>query len=98
MKVSEITNNDVAKYLRLEYDFMSAEELADIDTLISISKNFVVGYTGLTNIELDDHEDMSIVVMILCQDMYDNRSMYVDKSNLNMVVQTILGMHSKNLL
>jgi len=36
--------------------------------------------------------------MILCQDMYDNRSMYVDKNNLNKVVETILGMHSVNLL
>jgi hypothetical protein len=35
---------------------------------------------------------------VLVQDMYDNRSFYVDKSHLNWVVETILGMHSVNLL
>ena len=38
------------------------------------------------------------VVFILCQDMWDNRTLYVDKSNLNKVVDTILGMYSVNLL
>ena len=31
--------------------------------------------------------------MVLCQDMYDNRSMYVDKNNMNKVVEAVLGMH-----
>lgn len=47
---------------------------------------------------LDAYPDFVIVVYILIQDMYDNRSFYVDKNNLNKVVDTILGMHSKNLL
>lgn len=47
---------------------------------------------------IDAYEDFSIVVYILCQDMYYNRSLYVDKSCLNKVVDTILGMHCVNLL
>ena len=39
-----------------------------------------------------------IAVFVLVQDMYDNRSFYVDKSHLNRVVETILSMHSVNLL
>ena len=46
--------------------------------------------------DLDEYDDFIIVVFILCQDMYDNRTLYVDKSNLNKVVETILGMHSQN--
>jgi hypothetical protein len=47
---------------------------------------------------LDDFQDFVIVVFILVQDMWDTRSLYVDKSDLNKVTETILGMHSVNLL
>lgn len=102
MKVSEITASHVVEYLKLE-----AGEYHDnnIQTLIDTAKVFIQGYTGIpitstdTTIKtLDDYEDFYIVVMVLCQDMYDNRSLYVDKNNLNKVVETILGMHSTNLL
>ena len=92
MKVSEITINDVAEYLRVE------EVEPVLINLLDTSKKFIKSYTGLTDEELDLHEDFYIVVMILCQDMYDNRAYYVDKSKLNKVVETILGMHSVNLL
>lgn len=92
MKVSEITVNDVAEYLRLE----DVESM--LFDLLDAAKKFIKSYTGLTDEELDLHEDFYIVAMILCQDMYDNRAYYVDKNNLNKVVETILGMHSVNLL
>jgi hypothetical protein len=95
VKVSEITVNNVVEYLRLE-DGEYTE--AEINNLLSVSKKFIKSYTGLTGEQIDTHEDFYIVVMVLCQDMYDNRSYYVDKSNLNKVVDTILGMHSVNLL
>lgn len=47
---------------------------------------------------LDAFEEFVIVVYILVQDMYDNRTFYVEKNNLNKVVDIILGMHSINLL
>ncbi len=102
MKVSQITVSNVAEYLRLEPGEYSE---TNIQILIETSKVFIEGYTGIpvtttdeTVKTLDDYEDFYIVVMVLCQDMYDNRSLYVDKDNLNKVVETILGMHSINLL
>jgi len=95
MKVSEITLNNVVEYLRLEEGEYSEIEIFNI---LNAAKQFIKSYTGLTEEEIDKHEDFYIVVMILCQDMYDNRSYYVDKNNLNKVVETILGMHSVNLL
>lgn len=94
MKVSEITYKDIANYIRLAE--VSEEEKAFLTSLINIAKKFIEGYTGVKS--LDDHEDFVIVIYILCQDMYDNRTLYVDKTNLNKVVETILGMHSVNLL
>lgn len=98
MKVSEITVNDIIRYLREEPEDLTAEEIQDIENYLVTSKKFIKSYTGLTEEEIDTHEDFYIVAMVLCQDMYDNRSYYVDKSNLNKVVETILGMHSVNLL
>ena len=97
-KVSDITYNDVADYIRLNVEEGDTEEINTLNTLINISKTFISNYTGRTTEELDNFQDFVIVVLILCQDMWDNRTLYVDNSNLNRVVETILGMHSVNLL
>lgn len=97
MKVSEITYTDVANYLRMEE--VTAEDISYINTLIEVAKDYILNYTGIKDKEtLDNYEDMVIVVYVLVQDMYDNRALYVDNSNLNRVVETILGMHQVNLL
>ena len=63
-----------------------------------MSKTFIMNYTGHTLEDLDNYQDFIIVVLILCQDMWDNRTLYVDKGTLSYPVETILGMHSVNLL
>lgn len=98
MKVSEIQRSDVVGYLKLDLLDLEASELAEIDNTLISAKKFIKSYTGLDDTQIDLHDDFYIVVMVLCQDMYDNRSMYVDKNNLNRVVDTILGMHAINLL
>lgn len=92
MKVSEITNQSVADYIRLTE--VSESEQSLLNNLINIAKKFIQENTGVE--DLDEFDDFVIVVFILCQDMYDNRTLYVDKTNLNKVVETILGMHSLN--
>lgn len=95
-KVSEITYTDLASYLRLSE--VSDDDINTLNTLLNVSEAFIQGYTGHTKDELDDYQDFVVVVLILVQDMWDNRTYYVDNTNLNNVVQTILGMHSVNLL
>ena len=92
MKVSDITYNDIANYIRLTE--VSQEDQTLLTNLINIAKAFIMESTGAE--DLDEFDDFIIVVFILCQDMYDNRTLYVDKTNLNKVVETILGMHSTN--
>lgn len=94
-RVSEITAQDVADYIRLDADV--ADE-STLNNIIGIAKTFVKNYTGRSEEEMDNIQDFVIVVLILCQDMWDNRTLYVDKSNLNKVIETILGLHSVNLL
>lgn len=95
-KVSEITYQDVAEYIRLSE--VSQDDQNTLTNLINISIDYISKYTGVTVENLDNYNDMVIVVFVLCQDMWDNRTMYVDNTNLNKVVETILGMHSINLL
>ena len=92
MKVSTITENDIANYIRLQEVDEADKKL--LTALITIAKKSITENTGVK--DLDEYDDFLIVVFILCQDMYDNRTLYVDKNNLNKVVETILGMHSRN--
>jgi len=95
-KVSDITAEDLADYIRLIDT--TEDDLQTLNNLLNVATTFIINYTGRTQAELDNYQDFVIVVMILVQDMWDNRTLYVDKSNLNKVVETILGMHSVNLL
>lgn len=92
MKVSKITFQEIADYIRLSE--VNEEEKTLLDNLINIAKSFIKENTGVQ--DLDEYDDFVIVIFILCQDMYDNRTLYVDKTNLNKVVETILGLHSRN--
>lgn len=95
-KVSDITAQDLADYIRL-IDY-TEDDLQTLNNLLNVAITFISNYTGKAQTELDNYQDFVIVVFILVQDMYDNRTLYVDKNNLNKVVETILGMHSVNLL
>lgn len=92
MKASEITSEAAAEFIKLD------EAPEEMDMYISAAKSYVRSYTNLKDKEIDEHEDMTIAIMVLVQDMYDNRSMYVDSSNVNKVVSSILDMHRRNLV
>ena len=90
-KVSEITTMDIADFIRM--DEIGDTEEKQLQTFLTVAKNYVANYTALD--DLDEYADLVIAVYILCQDMYDNRTMYIDKNNPNKVVQTILDMHTR---
>lgn len=95
-KVSDITANDLADYIRIEN--VDASDINTLNTLYSVATEYICNYTGIAESELDDAVDLIVVVLILVQDMWDNRTMYVDSNNLNKTVETILNLHSVNLL
>ena len=103
MKISEITLPSVAAYLNLtagDYDAMM------LTAVMSAAKQYIVDYTGIpessadeTVDTIDNHPDFYAAYMVICQDMNDNRSMYVGQREVaNKVVDSILGMHCVNLL
>ncbi len=95
MKVSEIQLSDIADYLRLEEGQYTEKELT---MMLDAAKNFAQSQTGLDGEGIDKHEDITIAILVLIQDMFENRTMYVEKSNVNKVVDSILGMHRINFL
>ena len=96
-KVSEITPEDVWEYLNPS-DVMDAEDANTLKTMIGVARAYISSYTGRSLEELDNYQDLVIVALVLCQDMFDNRTLYVDKANVNRVVESIMDLHSVNLL
>lgn len=95
-KVSQITIQDLADYIRVSE--LTSDEVNTLNTLLNVAKTYICQYTGRTSEELDNYSDFVIVVFVLVQDMWDNRTLYVDNTNINKVVESILGLHSVNLL
>lgn len=94
-KVSEITVEDLKSYLRIS-DGLSEDDKKFLETILNSSINYIKNNTDID--DMDKYSDLVIVVFVLCQDMYDNRTLYVDKNNVNKVVSSILGQHDNNLL
>lgn len=95
-KVSEVTSTYLAAVLRVGEVTPSDEGF--LNTIIGAATAYMCKYTGLTTAQLDESQDFVPVLLVLCQDMYDNRALYVDSANVNRMVQSILDMHSVNLL
>lgn len=96
-KISEIVVDDIIDYLRISKT--SEKEKKYLKTILNISKEYIRKYTGYDKIDdLDKYPDLVIVVFVLCQSMYDDRAYYIDNTNVNKVVQSILDLHSRNLL
>ena len=95
-KLSEISVNSIADYLRIAE--LTENDREFLATLYGVAKDYIMQYTGIPEDELDKYNDLVIAAYVLIQDMYDSRTMYVESDNVNKVVDTILGMHQRNLL
>lgn len=97
MKISEIT-------LEMIKDYINAPEEKDktVQLLLDSSKHFIKNRTGISDDEkLDKYEDLTLALLCLCSDMYDRRQFMLDSNNgvpINVIVESILNMHSFNLL
>lgn len=94
MIISEVTRQNIKDYARIDYD----DDDTDIDTIMLAVKAYIRGYTGLSNEVMDAKEDLTIAFMVLCNEMYSTRQYMVQQDKVNVVIKTILDMHSINLL
>lgn len=98
MKVSEITIEDISSQCRLDKDDLDEAETSHLEALKTAAVQYAVSFTGLSPEELDAYEDITVAVLTLITDMYDNRLMYADKNYANKTVETILNLHCTNFI
>lgn len=97
MKLSELDLPLLKEYLRQDGD----EDDRLIQAIIEASKSYVCNYTGQSIDQLEEYEDVTIAVLVLIAEFYDNSTINVnDRLNLrmNMMLEGLLGRHSVNLL
>ena len=75
-------------------------EIRELEEMKKQAVAQIKSYTGLTEEELDQHEDITQALVLLIMDAFDNRNLYIEgkASNINKAVESILSMHSVNLL
>ena len=102
MRISDVTPGTVAEYARLPEGSYTEMELRGI---MAAARQYIEGYTGIKQYPecpedpaLDDYEDLTMAYLILCQDLYDNRSTQQDNAAVKRTLDTILGMHGRNLV
>ncbi|EDT77388.1 head-tail connector protein [Clostridium perfringens] len=89
MKINEVDINYLKQYLIIDED--------DDDTLLSIileaGKAYIENFTGQNFSYLNSKPDITIALLSLCTDLYENREFTVKDNNTNKIVNTILNMH-----
>lgn len=94
MKISEVNIGDLKEYAHVYHD----EDDQLFASILPACKSYIKGYTGLSDEQLDTKEDLTIALMVLSNEMYDNRTFSVQSDKVNTVIKSILDMHSINLL
>lgn len=93
MRLSELTPEDVELHSRVEGDDMNL-----VPHMIEAAQSYVLGYTALSADEADEYPELAIAALSLVSDMLEKRSMTIDDGHVNKTVDTILGMHCRNLI
>ena len=95
MKLSQITAERAFHFARAE----NQEELALFEeVLLPAASAYLQDYTGLTVEDLEGMPDAALACLVLCSFLYDNRSMVVENSRVNRVLESCLDAHRRNLL
>ncbi|MDE5854673.1 MAG: head-tail connector protein [Ruminococcus sp.] len=96
MKVNELTIDIIKDYCGI-CDNDSDEIIEKV--LLPFAKSYVKGYTGLSDNEINQYDDISIACMVLINDAYTQRDYTLSlHKQVNPCVKTILGMYAKNYL
>lgn len=100
MKIRQLTAEVVADYLKIDREDLDESKRRELLTFLDAAKQYVLSETGLTADEADEKDDLTVAVLILCQDMYDNRTRHLSSSvsKPSDTLESILGFYRCNLL
>lgn len=97
MKLSEIDVPFVKEYLRQDGD----EDNRLIGAILEGAKDYIVKYTGQSLDQLEESEDLTVAVLVLVAELYDNRTISVNERinlRINSMLESLIGRYSVNLL
>jgi uncharacterized phage protein (predicted DNA packaging) len=94
MIISDVTIDDLKNYAHVYHN----EDDSLFTNILLASRSYIQGYTGLTYDEMDAKEDLTMVLMVLSNELYDQRTFLMENAKINPMIETILNMYSKNLL
>lgn len=95
MKISEIKVEYLISYCNA-YD--DEETKKNMGIILDASKAFIKSSTGLDDETIDTYEDLTLVLLAVVSDMYDNRTFTIEKVQINPIYDSILNMHRRNFL
>ena len=93
MKVSEVTVAELKAYCRAE-----DEEDGIFQIILDACKAYIIGQTGLTAEQMEQYEDLTMAILILGSDMYDNRTYHQKDMKANLAVKAIIDQYQRNIL
>lgn len=104
MKVSQIGTDEVMLYSRVDEavndGFENTKQELEIKMILDSAKAFVKEQTGLSDEEMDQHEDLTIAVCMVAAEFYDTRTYHLEGSKItvNPAAAAIINQHCRNLL
>lgn len=94
-RVSDVDVASVIEYLR---ETEGNVDVSTIETYIIIAKDYISRETGIDSEDLDDYPTFVHALLMLCQEMHDNRALTIDKGEVNPIVTSILNHPRRNLI
>lgn len=96
MKISELTPAIIKDYCGIADD--DSDNIIEA-LLMPAAKAYIKGYTGLTEEQLDTHEDLATAFCVLVNDMFTQRDYTISMHRqVSPTVKTILSLYAVNHL
>ena len=98
MTMNQVTVQDLISFAKIDE---VADEYTLLEAILEAGKQFILSQTGLTEEEADEKADLAIAMLMVCADMYDNRSyaMAVGKvPYINPAANAIINQYCRNIL
>lgn len=98
MTINEVKVEDLILFAKIDE---VADEYTLLEAILEAGKQFILSQTGLTEEEANQKQDLAIAMLMICADMYDNRSyaMTVGKvPHINPAANAIINQYCRNIL
>ena len=95
MKIDEQLLEEIKNYLNVYHN----EDDVLIQSLAEMSIEYIKDYTALTDEQIQAKmNSLKVAIMLICSDAYDNRGQTTLQHKQNLLLTSILNLHSKNYL